>query len=505
MKKLFLLGLDGATWTNLMPWITSGELPFFKKIIDNGGYTTSKTTIPCLTCPALPSFYTGKNPAKHGLLGFRKANGNIINSNDVKEPKLWDILGESGIKSIVCGLRTTFPPKIKNGVLISSLLAPSPESNFVYPHSEKKYFKKFISKPEVKPSLEDEEIYNNILENTKIRLSLFWSYIGKNKFDFILFYNGNTDTIQHKLWHRQDLILKYYKFLDGFFQKKLLKENLIVFSDHGFEKTFDKALSVNTVLKNLGYLYEANYIKRKLEFIYRKLYFSCGWFLRNHLPRKIYEYIFKIVQKTRNSSNSDYPKTIEVPLCNINNFGNKTTAFMSHKWGITIAKKNLEEDYELFREKLIKKLKNEKGPDKKPIFRDVLKKEDIYKEGKYLKFIPDVIFLTSQQYEARPAVDKNTVSNLIVKRRVPGIHENMRDAIFIAHGPEMKKQGDLLKNIQIYDIMPTILHFYGVPISTDLDGEVLKEIFKDDSEVKKATVKYKKNDQISDIVSEIRL
>ena len=29
--KLFLLGIDGATWSLLDPWIQQGELPIFKK------------------------------------------------------------------------------------------------------------------------------------------------------------------------------------------------------------------------------------------------------------------------------------------------------------------------------------------------------------------------------------------------------------------------------------------------------------------------------------------
>jgi len=32
-QKVILIGLDGATWKNLMPWIKEGKLPFLKQIL----------------------------------------------------------------------------------------------------------------------------------------------------------------------------------------------------------------------------------------------------------------------------------------------------------------------------------------------------------------------------------------------------------------------------------------------------------------------------------------
>ena len=51
------------------------------------------------------------------------------------------------------------------------------------------------------------------------------------------------------------------------------------------------------------------------------------------------------------------------------------------------------------------------------------------------------------------------------------------DGIFIAYGPDIK-EGFETNDVEIYAITPTILHLYNVPIPKDIDGRVLKEIFK---------------------------
>lgn len=47
-----------------------------------------------------------------------------------------------------------------------------------------------------------------------------------------------------------------------------------------------------------------------------------------------------------------------------------------------------------------------------------------------------------------------------------------------------------LPYISIYDLAPTILYLFDVPIPEDMDGRLLKEIFKGDSNLEKKEVKY---------------
>lgn len=132
------------------------------------------------------------------------------------------------------------------------------------------------------------------------------------------------------------------------------------------------------------------------------------------------------------------------------------------------------------------KIKDKKG---NKIFKEVHKKEELYKNADKYDIIPDIIVTLNQEYEFRTGYNKKIIETLKVKRGVEGSHEYQRNAVFMAYGPDIKKGK---ANIEIYDIAPTLLHMYNIPISKEMDGKVLKEIFKKNSEPGKRNVKYKK-------------
>jgi len=59
-------------------------------------------------------------------------------------------------------------------------------------------------------------------------------------------------------------------------------------------------------------------------------------------------------------------------------------------------------------------------------------------------------------------------------RRRYGVHS--MKGLFLAFGDRIKR-GIRIEGASIYDLAPTILHIYNVPIPEDLDGRVLTEIF----------------------------
>jgi hypothetical protein len=61
--------------------------------------------------------------------------------------------------------------------------------------------------------------------------------------------------------------------------------------------------------------------------------------------------------------------------------------------------------------------------------------------------------------------------------------------VFLACGPDIKNCGKI-GDVKIYDLAPTILHLFNVPVPREMDGRVLKEIFREDSEPAKRQVLY---------------
>ncbi|MCP8312085.1 MAG: alkaline phosphatase family protein, partial [Candidatus Methylarchaceae archaeon HK02M1] len=136
-KKVLVIGLDGATFYLLLPLLQKGELPFFSNFLKDGVYTTLQSTIPMFTPTAWSSFMTGKNPGKHGVIGFfaRESNSyNTITSTSRRRGEdIWTILSKNGKKVVVINVPFTYPPKEVNGCMISG--SETKSEDFVYPSS----------------------------------------------------------------------------------------------------------------------------------------------------------------------------------------------------------------------------------------------------------------------------------------------------------------------------------------------------------------------------------
>src|SRR5258708_28838594 len=75
-SHVFVIGLDGATFDLIHPFIAQGFLPNLQSLISKGSYGELSSTIPPVTASAWTSFMTGKNPGKHGLFDFMQPRNN---------------------------------------------------------------------------------------------------------------------------------------------------------------------------------------------------------------------------------------------------------------------------------------------------------------------------------------------------------------------------------------------------------------------------------------------
>src|SRR3990167_1801197 len=115
-KKVFVIGIDGATFDLMKPWIKEGRLPNIANIMHNGVQGLLKSTIHPLTAPAWTSFMTGKNPGKHGIFDFiikvpGSYNVKLVDSRMRGAESLWNILGAKGKKVGVMNVQLNYPPE----------------------------------------------------------------------------------------------------------------------------------------------------------------------------------------------------------------------------------------------------------------------------------------------------------------------------------------------------------------------------------------------------------
>ena len=135
-KRIFVFGLDGATWKLINRWIIKGYLPFFKQLARQGVKRDLISTIPPRTAPAWASFITGKNPGEHGVYDFlikqnlfNQKKEKLVNGSCLGKNKFWKQWPKKRIGLI--NLPLTYPIEKINGVVITSFLTPKELLGFI--------------------------------------------------------------------------------------------------------------------------------------------------------------------------------------------------------------------------------------------------------------------------------------------------------------------------------------------------------------------------------------
>ena len=165
MRKLLIIGLDGATWDVLMPLIKKKKLPTLEKLVKNGTYGTLESTIPPVTGGAWLSLATGKTLGKTGIIDFlnrKDATQKLYptSSSDFKGHSFWDYLSKANKKVGIFNYPMLFPPYKVNGFMVSGL-GPSSDDDISYPSSLKKELEQIARKYEISVNYHDKK-YENI-------------------------------------------------------------------------------------------------------------------------------------------------------------------------------------------------------------------------------------------------------------------------------------------------------------------------------------------------------
>ncbi len=121
--KLLFLGIDGAMPSYIKEQVEKGNLPNFKRLIEQGVFFEDCMTVyPSISPTCWCSIYTGAVPAVHGgtCEVIRRDGANpwelvtSYSSENIKAEKLWESAAKKGYKSLIVGGCSSGPAKTDN-------------------------------------------------------------------------------------------------------------------------------------------------------------------------------------------------------------------------------------------------------------------------------------------------------------------------------------------------------------------------------------------------------
>lgn len=283
--RVIIVGMDGCTRTILGPMIQQGKLPTLARIEKEGVAGPLESVTPPITPAAWSSFYTGKQPGKHGVFEFlyRKPGSYLkapVNSTSIRGKKFWNYADEAGLRTCLFNLPLLYPTQPINGVAISGLLTPEGVRDFGKPDGIIDEIEANVGKPYV---LGSRAVYKKgnagkILDEfhrvLTYHIKAAQYLLKKERWDIFFGHLMVTDSMQHELWHLLDpthsahdpkeaaehmpRIESIYQRIDNEFLAPLVDSldddtSLLIMSDHGFGG-IEHIIYMNMWLLHNGYI-----------------------------------------------------------------------------------------------------------------------------------------------------------------------------------------------------------------------------------------------------------
>jgi len=477
-RKVFVVGLDGATFDIILPLVEKGELPNFEKMMREGAWGELESTVPPFSGPAWTSFQTGKTPANHGIFDFVNKKPHsyktyYVNSTHIKSPRLWDILGEYGLKVGVMNVMVTYPPSSVNGFLLTGGLTP-PGSTFSYPSNlGKEIIKKFGRYPllpvgGINVGRENEREYVRILfENEDKRIEIAKYLMITHEWDFFMVMLEGTDPLQDELWKHIDknhprhnpgaeeyikqAIPNFYRKIDRFLGEcmEMLDDRttICVMSDHGFGP-LNRYILVNNFLRDTGMLHlKGNFITELKQFVLNS---GVGLDKMYNLARKAG--LTKVLSAFRGGSKEKMLNQLTLSTGDID--WSRTKAFAVETGGhIYLNVKGREpegivrprREYRKIRDQIVETLYSLTGPGNgRKAIEKVFTKEKLYNAtNKFYDQAPDISFLPAKGYSTLHR-EQFVSSSIFINSPNCGTHRI--NGVCLFYGPDVQ-EGRKLKEL----------------------------------------------------------
>ncbi|GAC1465233.1 MAG: alkaline phosphatase family protein [Isosphaeraceae bacterium] len=461
--KVVVIGLDCAE-PSLVFDRFADRLPHLSRLRREGVWGRLRSCDPPITVPAWMSMMSSKDPGTLGYYGFRNRADRsyekmtTATSLAVKEPLLWDYLGNSGKRSILIGIPQTYPPRPIHGCMVTDFLTPSIESNYTFPPDLKT---EIAGWPDVHPyefdvsdfrTPDKRKIHEALVRMTDKRFALAKRLMVEKPWDFFMMVEMGTDRVHHAFWqymdpahHRyepgnlyENVIEDYYKHVDHKIGELLeflpAGTHVLVVSDHGAQR-MDGGVALNEWLVQKGYLvlHESPQSPTRLEMLKVDWARTIAWGSGGYYGR-----LFLNVKGRE-------PSGLVAP-----------------------------EDYEATRDTLIAELEALGDPEGRSIGTRVLKPESLYRTVRGAA-PPDLfVYFGDLRWRSVGTVGGGSI-HTFENDTGPDDANHAPEGLLIATGPGLAPKGPI-DGLQLMDITPTVLRLFGLDVPSELQGHVIEEM-----------------------------
>jgi predicted AlkP superfamily phosphohydrolase/phosphomutase len=510
---ILVIGLDGATWDLIDPWMAEGRLPNLERLRRAGWSGPLASTMPPATLPSWSTFMTGVNPGKHGIFDFtRRRLGTyeveFVNATFRKSPSIWRLLSDAGQRVCVLGLPGTYPPEALNGCMVSGFDSPvttRADASFVsppalaplvmelggFPFADFQEFR--VSRKWYRMALD------RLLRGIEGKTRLATTLLRRDAWQCFMLLFGESDTVAHHYWKFLDpqsprfdaegagefgnAIRRVYEALDasiGSLTATVPEATVMVVSDHGFGGAGNKVVYLNRWLAEQG-LQQTRTTRMPT---------SPGaglrWLALAALPASLQARAFRLgggrwanrLESRSRFGNIDWARTVAFseelnyfPSLWLNLKGREPQGYVGMN------------DYERVRDELCAAVTGLQDPEHGgPIVRRAWRREELY-HGPWVKYAPDVVleFHLDGRYSytclsSRTAPNRAAVRVLEAHEcaggKLAGLNGSHRaDGMFVL-APSGATAGRR-HNARIADMAATILALCGLRPPADFDGQTL--------------------------------
>jgi predicted AlkP superfamily phosphohydrolase/phosphomutase len=448
--RVAVIGLDCGTPQLLFDRLAE-EIPNINALMQRGMHGDLASITPPITIPAWACAMSGKTPGQLAIYGMRNRKDStyeglsIATSLAVKEPQVWDVLGQAGKKSLLIGVPPGYPPRPVEGWRVSCFLTPPSADSYTYPDDLGSEIKDILGGEEYifdVPNFREqgmEHVHDQLYKMTERRFAVARRLIRTKPWDYFMMVEMAADRLHHVFWHHFDpkhpkyeagnkfetAFQDYYRFLDG--QIGMLLDALpddcvtILMSDHG-ARPMVGGVCFNDWLIREGLLALAEPVSEQTPIAKAPIDWSrtVAWGDGGYYGRLF------INLKGRE------PQGIVEPSA-----------------------------YERIRDELVQKLEAMTGPDGVSLGTKVFKPQDVYPEVRGVA--PDlIVYFGDLEWRSVGAVNAGTVAEVFTYENDTGPDgaNHDRTGVFVMAGAPGQPTGEQ-RGLRLIDVGPTILKLYG--------------------------------------------